>query len=426
MTYEPARGRTSGFRQVSYTSFQTEQAAQTFDGLGGDCSRGAVLAAFKRAAAPLGIAPRLREVIDLLFSYSQAQDWDSGARPIVWPSNQALMDELGLCRRAVQYLLRAIENAGLATMAESPSGKRYGKRDKSGRILEAYGIDLSPLAARRDEFLLVAAEARRLREERGKLRRRITIDRKAIQQIALAGHEVAPAAADWDAYAVEAEELGRGAARLDQVAELTRRLAQLQTIKTEAEASFRAACETHARQFNNTDDVHSAPEGATECAHIQLQTETSISKKNTCRQTPRLHDGSSAGGEIADNPLHRHCGTVEDIGEDFATYRISPAFIANVFTELGLGRLSSRPAWPDVVDAAYSVRHWLGISDDAWKQSCTTMGREGTAVAIAIIAAKAGEIRSPGGYLRGMIERARAGTLRLGPSVYKVRDSRAR
>ena len=46
------------------------------------------------------------------------------------------------------------------------------------------------------------------------------------------------------------------------------------------------------------------------------------------------------------------------------------------------------------------------------------MGRYEAAGAVAVISAKGSGIRSPGGYLRGMTERARDGELHLGKSFY--------
>ena len=68
-------------------------------------------------------------------------------------------------------------------MKDSPNGKRYGKRDPKGRIVEAYGFDLSPIAARHAEFVRLAAEAKAERAEMGRLRRRATIARNGITQI---------------------------------------------------------------------------------------------------------------------------------------------------------------------------------------------------------------------------------------------------
>ena len=56
-------------------------------------------------------------------------------------------------------------------MRDSETGKRYGRRDPEGRIIEAYGFDLSPLAYRHDEFIRIAAEAKAEREQMKGLRK---------------------------------------------------------------------------------------------------------------------------------------------------------------------------------------------------------------------------------------------------------------
>lgn len=57
----------------------------------------------------------------------------------------------------------------------------------------------------------------------------------------------------------------------------------------------------------------------------------------------------------------------------------------------------------------------LGISQDAWNDARAILGLKLSAAALAIIVQKQalGEIQSPGGYLRAMTERHRAGQLRL-------------
>jgi Replication protein C N-terminal domain len=43
------------------------------------------------------------------------------------------------------------------TPVDSPTGRRWGHRDaKTGKIVEAYGFDLSPIALRHAEFVAVA------------------------------------------------------------------------------------------------------------------------------------------------------------------------------------------------------------------------------------------------------------------------------
>jgi replication initiation protein RepC len=84
--------------------------------------------------------------VDWLLKFTQPQDWERGGRPIVWPSALLQQEALGLSETQAKRLNRCLIEAGLVTMKDSPNGKRYGKRDPKGRIVEAYGFDLAPLA----------------------------------------------------------------------------------------------------------------------------------------------------------------------------------------------------------------------------------------------------------------------------------------
>jgi replication initiation protein RepC len=193
-----------GCRRRTAAHIQVQALAAQFDGLPAGVSRGQALAAFKRAAVPLGLSPRLREAVDVLFAFSQAQDWQPGARPIVWPSNRKLQTTLGLARRQVQNILNALIGAHLITPLDSPTGRRWGQRDaKTGTIVEAYGFDLSPIALRHAEFIALAECAAAEERDRAALRRRLTIARKAIQQIAETAIEHQLADRDWHYWLAE-------------------------------------------------------------------------------------------------------------------------------------------------------------------------------------------------------------------------------
>ena len=122
-------------------------------------SPGQLLAAFKEAAPQLGISPRLVHAVDWLFCFTQPQDWQKDSRPIVWPHARMQQEALGLSPTQVKAINRRLIELGLISMKDSPNGRRYGHRDPKGRIIEAYGFDLSPIAARYAEFRRLAQEA---------------------------------------------------------------------------------------------------------------------------------------------------------------------------------------------------------------------------------------------------------------------------
>ncbi len=151
----------TGFRRLTPELLHADRAAEAFAGLPeGVSTPGQLLAAFKAAAPRLGLSPRLVHAVDWLFRFTQPQDWGREGRPIVWPSAAVQQEALGLSESRVKMANRALIAAGLITMKDSPNGKRYGRRDPKGRIVEAYGFDLSPIAARHAEFVRLAEEAR--------------------------------------------------------------------------------------------------------------------------------------------------------------------------------------------------------------------------------------------------------------------------
>jgi replication initiation protein RepC len=146
----------TGFRRMTPGLLKADRTAEGFAGLPeGVSTPGQLLAALKAAAPRLGIAPRLVHAVDWLFRFTQPQDWGRGGRPVVWPPALMQQEALGLSPTQVKETNRRLIELGLVAMKDSPNGKRYGRRDSKGRITEAYGFDLAPIATRHAEFGLV-------------------------------------------------------------------------------------------------------------------------------------------------------------------------------------------------------------------------------------------------------------------------------
>src|SRR3981189_3270050 len=188
----------TGFRRMTPGLLKADRSAEGFKGLPeGATSPGHLLAPLKAAAPRLGISPRLVHAVDWLFRFTQPQDWEKGGRPVVWPSASMQQEALDLSPTQVKEINRRLIELGLVTMKDSPNGKRYGKRDPKGRIVEAYGFDLAPIAARHAEFVRLAGEGRAERLAMGRLRRRATIAKKAIVQILETAQEYGFAGEEW-------------------------------------------------------------------------------------------------------------------------------------------------------------------------------------------------------------------------------------
>src|SRR5664279_3299856 len=214
-------GSPTGFRRLTPGLLKADRTAESFAGMpDGVTMHGQLLAAFKAAAPRLGLSPRMVHAVDWLFRFTMAQDWGRGGRPIVWPSASLQQEALGLSPTRTKAINRAMIEAGLITMKDSPNGKRYGKRDAKGQIVEAYGFDLSPIAARHAEFLRLAAEAKAERIEMGRLRRRATIARNGITQILETAAEYGFQDEEWASLARDSRSLGRVLRTVERIEEM--------------------------------------------------------------------------------------------------------------------------------------------------------------------------------------------------------------
>lgn len=76
--------------------------------------------------------------------------------------------------------------------------------------------------------------------------------------------------------------------------------------------------------------------------------------------------------------------------------------------------------WTELARLAPQMCRMTGISEDARRRAVDQMGEQAAAIAIAITLQKHDEqeIKSPGGYLRAMTERAADGELHLARSVF--------
>ena len=90
------------------------------------------------------------------------------------------------------------------------------------------------------------------------------------------------------------------------------------------------------------------------------------------------------------------------------------------FAEMARGMEGYIRDWNGIHRAAGKIRPMVGISENAWDVAQQALGPAVAAAALALIYDKhaTGEVSSPGGYLRGMVEKGLAGELHLDRSFY--------
>jgi replication initiation protein RepC len=436
----------TGLRRLTLGLLQATRAAEGFAGLPpGVTLPGQILAAFKAAATRLGVAPRLVHAIDWLFKFTQPQDWEAEGRPIVWPSATLQQEALGLSETQAKALNRSLIEAGLIAMKDSPNGKRWGRRDSEGRITEAYGFDLSPLAARHAEFVQLAAEAKAERAEKGHLRRRATIARNGIIQILETAGEYGFADEAWTTLLDEADHLAGLIRRIESLDEMAFAVARLERRQGEARdwlesrltEAERAAAESSYTgpkgaeyrpqniPTNAADDLKSDTVSAPQDGNAEVAAPPGRAGEPDGTAAPH-QDGTTAGGATAptpdqptteapvppdrDPPMHLTIDELLQLAPRLRTYLTTP-----------------NPVWHDIVNAADWLRGEMGISRPLWSEACVAMGRECAAVAVALVSARPAEHfrTSPGGYFHGMVAKAKAGELNLVRTIWGLRQARA-
>ncbi len=370
--------------------------------------RGLVWSAFKRAVPALGVPRRVVELIDYLVGCTMDVDWMEGdGRLLVWPSNDILMDALDIGLSQIKTLLRLAQEHGLIEMCDSANGKRYGWR-ANGRVVEAYGFDLAPFAARHAEFQAIAAAHEERRREGRHLRGRIGALRGHILSLIDTGAEQSAGAADWAALARQACELA--ALRGD-----SRDPTYLGTIVGRLTALF----EEVQAALATLEPVETDPKGSETRPHYTPTNHRLIAKANTVVVGPSEPWLPRRKGSEAPCILPRHGQTSALRGFVVTTdflLKIAPSFRGWV--------CSAHPSWSELEEAAGYVRSELDISLHAWGQACVVLGRVEAVTMLATISARhmAGKVRSPGGLLRRMVELHQLGKLRLDRTLFGLID----
>ncbi len=307
---------------------------------------------------------------------------------------------------------------GALAWNDSPNHRRFGCRDASGEIVEAWGVNLAPVAALLPKLRRLAEDLDVDRAHWRYLRHRIAARRAAIEAAADTGlrdgflepHE----ARAWRRLAAEAAGDASATAPLSALQRRLRELDHLDAVLLTELAGV--------PEIDDPEAVENPP-----FSNELSATEPEDGCHGTHDRMPPLDNTT--------NPLVRETTTVAGAEEGVAapprdlptlagdptTHGVRMRDLLEILPSVIRLRIASPNfGWAELVDAAYCAATEMDVSDHAWGQACGELGREGAAIAVAVIAAKneLGLIRSPGGYLVGMTRRNATGELRLRNSVF--------
>ena len=387
--------------------------------------------AVKRVGAHIGLKAGDMMLLDTLGAFTQAKDWEEGQRPIVWASNAYLMEQTGFSLSALKRHARRLAEIGVISFKDSPNGKRWGRRDRDGVIVEAYGFDLSPLSARVEEFEQLQAELLAERELCQRLKRQVTVARRMIRariEAAVNGALRGP----WAQFTNLFEELLDRLPRRNVASETFERLlAWFRELEERVEAAYLNATRTDEIVENTAETSEQVSKKTQEMNPREVISDPHILITNqlnpvTCKSSENENAVGPVGVVPNAPPEEQVDRKLEDwVAEtrkkrgaalDLPTVMQACPEFASWARNMG-GYLKD---WGDLHRVVGQLRPMIGVSEHAWNLAQDRLGPQIATAALVLTFDKhcAGEVASPGGYLRGMVEKAGAGELHLERSFY--------
>ena len=377
--------------------------------------------AVKRVGAHLGLKASDMMLLDTLGAFTQPQDWEEGRRPIVWASNAYLMEQTGFSLSALKRHARQLAEIGVISFKDSPNGKRWGHRDADGVIVEAYGFDLAPLSARVEEFEQLHAELQAEREFCQRLKRQITVSRRMIRaQIETALTQAL--AGPWRQLTGLFEDLlAKLPCRNEASEKLERLLSWFRALQERVEHAFlKATCvaEVVENAVDKTQKMNSKEAISEPHILVTNQLESVISnsaeKKKAAGVARNMPPEPNVESKADKSAMKAH--KKRDAALDLPTVMQACPEFASWAHNMG-GYLKD---WGDIYRVVSQLRPMIGVSEHAWHVAQDQLGKQVATAALVLVFDKhcAGEVASPGGYLRGMVEKAGAGELHLERSFY--------
>lgn len=405
--------------------------SQSFTGLEQKVDRYDLLLVVKRVGKSAGFTSKMIQLLDYYMAFTREVDWEEGNRPIVYQSIYKTALDLGVSDRQIQKLERQLFDVGALTWNDSGNCKRYGQRcAKTGRILYAFGVDLTPLAYQKAALEEKLQEKQLYDAARMETKRQVSWHRSQIKAIL-----------------AEMEELNvteQGRFTTDKYNKLYDSIAIRYTASMGLEqlrsllARHKDVYEQLLSQLQTTNkdqkDKESSPKTDSLVMHKQITNQKPFNKLNTRRDHSHCFRGRGNGDIEGNDQTLKSGEEVSEVGQGAteeslilktglqhirpkqALNSASPRFIAYMPME------QRELNWDDLVHAAYKMRPDLHISQESWGRACHTLTRYGAAICILLTdqATQRPEnpVKKPAAYFNTMIARAKAGELHLHKSIF--------
>lgn len=380
-------------RRTMSLGMMTSQARSKAMPDGAQVEKWKVFQSIREAKELIGATDRSLTVLNALLSFHHDDELAGDGELIVWPSNEALKARSnGMPATTMRRHLAVLVDCGLVIRRDSPNGKRFARKGRGGEIEQAYGFDLSPIVTRAQEFRDMAEAIRAEKKAFRVARERLTLLRRDIVKLIETGIEEG-VSGNWgrvqQAYQAIVGRLPRSAPKqlIDDIC------IDLHGLYTEILEVLESFTKTQNMDANESHSGH----------HIQNSKPDSISESEI---SSRKENEAGSSAAVTDNvrSLPKRDLPLGIVLEACPSLR-----------ELAQG--GDIRHWRDFLATAELARPMLAISPSAWSDAREVMGEQHAAITLAAIYQRAAQINSPGGYLRGLTERARAGKFSTWPMI---------
>lgn len=324
------------------------------------------------------LSDRTLAVLSALLSFYPESTLSETNGLVVFPSNKQLsLRAHGMADATLRRHLAALVEAGFIARQDSPNGKRYARRTKAGDVKIAFGFSLAPLLARKNEIEAAAEQVKAEKALLRELREKLTLLRRDIAKTIEYATEhqrdrswtdistVFRTVVDTIPRRASAEELNELIVKLEKIYAVIDNM-----LKNNDKADEMSGIESQ----NERHYYESKPDSHIDINVAEVETE------------PRY---------LIDKPLKENT--------------VSLDFVLRACPEITSYASHAITQWQQLVDTTDKVRAFIGIDTRLHQFALKILGRENTAIIIAYLLQRYGEIRSISGYLRILVEKAAEG-----------------
>lgn len=383
--------------------------ARKFQGLPEGVTKFDVLRVAKQAKV---ISNQEAIYLEYMIKLTSDQDWQCGGHPRIYAGVMTIAHDLDKVERVINTMERSLHEKGLLIWNDSSNGKRFKLYEKrTGRVIDIYGPDLSPLGQRYNELVSIAEDIKIKREqwkhakaELSRYRRQLCAYYERAMSIVSCKELAGQLFSEYE----KINDRITNSTRLEEIEAMIKQTCSI-VVKLDALADTSETVKEH---------VINSDQSAEKCRHNYNTNNTKIFlKKDSNKQddtcVSNLIQFQSGKARTESNSLRNEKENIKIP---------SKSQLLSVASEGFKALLPEGAKWCDLVQAAHDSCSMLGVSQSAWIDACEIIGRNGAAACIIIFDRKKWDqkesIGNVGGYLRGCINKAENGRLNLMGSVF--------